>query len=58
MRTSEPFKVVVSMLNRPLRADRHAIETDVNGTVGFVLQQVDREVRAFADHAFADAVDE
>jgi hypothetical protein len=58
LRTSEPFKVVVSMLKCPFAADRHAIETDVRRAVGFVLQQVEREVRAFADHAFADAVDE
>ena len=30
----------------------------MNGTVGFVLQQVDREVRTFADHAFAHSVHE
>jgi hypothetical protein len=56
LRTSEPFKSRGVDAETSLRADRHAIETDVNGTVGFVLQQVDREVRAFADHAFADAI--
>jgi hypothetical protein len=39
LRTSDPFKVVVSMLKRPFDADRHGIETDVRRTFGFVLQQ-------------------